>query len=351
MNNPYKVYAHEDKALMDYLSKDVLLNYISEEKIFSLVFGFEPEEYMFYTSPLRPGDTEAGAYFERYYYNKESSKLLFKDWADPIQNRYDCFDMVQRYFNLPTFKSTLQFIKTTLIDGKNLVKREKKELENYKESKGKTLLQCALTNFTLEDKYFWEPYGITSTQLKEDCVSRVSRYFYQKASEEYRTITNCYNQSYVYEEFKSGNKKIYSPYNKKKFITNCGANDIGGLNSIKYPYQDKQIIISKSYKDCRVLRNLGYNSIWFQNEGMIPDSDLLVNILNGYGEIIVFFDNDETGIKASIKLVEVLKTLFTSHITSLHLPFYLLNEKIKDPSDLYKERGQQELIDFLESNL
>lgn len=346
----YKV-TIEDVALMDYIDKDVILQYTSEEQIFSLVFGYEPEEYQFTTSPLR-NDTIAGAYFERYYYSRDKSKLLFKDWADPNKRLYDCFDMVQAFFGLSSFKSTLQFIKAKLIDGKPLEKIIRKENPSFKKNEGRTLLCCSTRGFNIEDKHFWEPYGITSSQLQEDKVFRVSRYFTQKPSEDYRTVQVCYTQTYVYTEFKSGNKKLYSPYKSNKFITNCSKNDIGGLLTIKSPDISNILIITKSYKDCRVLRNMGYNSVWFQNEGMYPDEELLRNLVAGYEYVVILFDNDETGVIAASKLHDIIESYeLNDSVTSLHLPFYLLNEGIKDPSDLYKAKGIKELNEFLITNI
>ena len=36
--------------------------------------------------------------------------------------------------------------------------------------------------------------------------------------------------------------------------------------------------ITKSYKDCRVLRNLGLNSIWLQNEVAIPSRNIFEDL-------------------------------------------------------------------------
>jgi len=44
---------------------------------------------------------------------------------------------------------------------------------------------------------------------------------------------------------------------------------------------------------------------WFQNEGIIPHDFVFISLLNRFNEIIVFFDNDDAGITASIK-----KTIF-----------------------------------------
>lgn len=348
--NLFEVTGNEDSALIDYIDKDVILQYTSEEKIFSLVFGYEPEEYEYVVSPFRDDDNP-GAYFETYYYDKDTSKLLFKDWGDPNKRLYDCFDAVQVYYGLPNFKSTLQFIKANLLDGKPLIKRERVENKGFKINNSRTIIQCSTRTFDLNDKNFWEPYGITSQQLKEDRVFRASRYFIQKPNEELKTLQICYSQTYVYAEFKSGNKKLYTPYKKNRFITNCNQNDIGGLLTLIDPSQNDTLIITKSYKDCRVLRNLGYNSIWFQSENIFPDKDLIIPIIKDYRQVIIFFDNDETGVKSAEKYKHEIFNLVNSVVTTLHLPFYLLDEKIKDASDMYKHKGKEELENFLNSNI
>lgn len=348
--NLYKVTGIEDSALLNSLDKEVILQYTSEEEIFSLVFDFEPVEYQTTTSPIRK-DSIPGAYFERFYYSKDRSKLLFKDWADPNKNIYDCFDIVQIYFGLNGFKETLQFVKEKLIDGKPLIKRDKKIITNFINKKGHTEIYCSTTNYSIEDKLFWSPYGIKSNHLLEDKVFKTSKYYIQKPGEEYRTSSVCYSPTYVYTEFQSGNKKLYSPYKTKRFITNCTKNDIGGLLTYIPPSHESTLIITKSYKDCRVLRNMGYNSIWLQNEGMIPDLEILLPLVIDFDNVIIFFDNDETGVKASEKLVDILQNYVMGNVYSLHLPFYLYEEKIKDPSDMYKIKGEKELELFLTSNI
>src|SRR4029077_4179226 len=85
-------------------------------------------------------------------------------------------------------------------------------------------------------------------------------------------------------------------------------NDVGNYNNL--PPEGELLIITKSYKDHRVLRNVGYNNvIWFQNEGCIPDRWILNNLVRRFKRIIVLFDSDYSGTMAAIKLCNILNVI------------------------------------------
>ena len=159
-----------------------------------------------------------------------------------------------------------------------------------------------------------------------------------------------YNICYAYTDFENDKKKLYQPYAEKrnKWFTNCGKNDVGNINSIKIPDQKKLLIITKSYKDCRVLRNQGLNSVWFQNEGMFPTDEKMISLLQPFKKSIIFFDNDPTGIASSAALKEKIQELgFNTKVISLPESFFI--NKIKDISDLYAAKGKIEVQNFLKS--
>lgn len=325
-----------------FMDKNEILSYVSEQEIYELVFGFKPEEFDKVCSPLRV-DFTPGAYFER---TPTDNRLFFKDWGDPKKSLHDCFDVVQRYFNLPNFYQTLNFVKEHLIDGKKLVKRNL--ISHTPKTPKKTDISFQARAYLLADKIYWEKYEITRQQLLEDRVMAVSKI--KIVGKKGTNISTPYTPCYAYTEFDSGNKKLYFPYREgsKRFLTNCSKNDIGGLHNLDL--DDPQLIITKSYKDYRVLKNQGYNCVWFQNEGMTPDMEFLDPLISSFSDVIIFFDNDKTGIEASIKLVEKLQMTYGKGY-SLYLPIELLTEGIKDPSDLIAKKGRQELLNFLNSNI
>lgn len=328
-----------------YIDKEKILSYVSEEEIFELVFGFKPEEYQYTCSPFR-NDNNPGCWFERGFKN---GKLLFIDFGDPYHHVEDCFGCVKRFFNLPNFYQSLLFIKEHLIDGVQKVERVAKIEKPLFLPQDRKRVEIYITprNFIQSDRIFWSKYGITRLQLTSDKVIPV-RKFALIGSKKGDIVSTVYTNCYAYTNFPENRKKLYFPYKKDKgrFITNCTQNDIGGLASLS---ESEQIVITKSYKDYRVLRNQGVNVIWFQNEGMIPDDNILIPLLQRFKDIVVFFDNDSTGITASNKLVEIIKN-FGMKARSIMLPIELLEEHVKDASDTYYLKGEDYLKNFLKDN-
>ena len=338
-----------------FISKGKILEYVSEKDIFELVFGFKPEEFEYVTSPFRE-DMSPGCWFE---VDLNTNKLRFTDFADSRIIRgvkmmnIDCFDAVKIYYDLPSFYKTLEFIKAKLIDGKDIkhdIVVHKAVTHQKRVDKKKVKILISTRDFYLPDKCFWlDRYGITKENLIEDKVFPIRKFKLINTKSGDHTF-RTEDIAYAYTEFKSGNKKIYRPYKKdnKKFITNCNADDIGGMNTkVK---SGRLLIITKSYKDYRVLRNLGLNVRWLQNEGMFPKSTDFWDLLNNFDKVIVFFDNDEAGIKAMETLVLLInERLNNNKAEGLHLPVTLLEKGITDPSDMVHKINEKELINFLKS--
>jgi len=340
----YKESTDEIKV-RNFLSKDKILELIDEDSIFELVFGHKPEEHEYTTSPFRD-DKSPGCYFEY----STSGRLKFVDWASDyyVNNTkmvsMDCFDAVKIYYNLPNFYQTLLFVYNHLIKGEELTARPSKNLKERIE-KIETDILIETREFNHIDANYWNKYKISSQNLKDDKVFAV-RKFRINSNKSSGKITYPYKPTYAYTDFNSNKKKLYCPTGSKKFkfITNCGKNDIGGVSSLSHTKDN--LIITKSYKDCRVIKNQGYDVVWFQNEGMFPDIFILLQVVSGYKEIIVFFDNDRAGIEASSKLVEYLTPLGLK-VRDIFLP----DLSIKDPSDLVHYKSEEDLVQFLNAKI
>lgn len=336
-----------------FISKKNILDYVSEADIYELVFGFKPTEYKYTTSPFRT-DSNPGCWFET---DISTNKLRFVDFANEEtinsinMNNIDCFDAVQIYFELGNFYKTLEFIEDKLIKGKNITKKPRQNIIVEKEEKRDVIINTDTKLYNSRDGRFWSAYGITKQNLIDDKVFSIKRY--NLLNTKYGDILKrTYEPCYSFTNFKDNRKKLYLPFQKgkKRFITNCKADDVGELNSL--PDFGEQLIISKSYKDCRVLRNFNLNSVWFQNEGMIPSYEVIIDLCRRFKNIIVFFDNDDAGIKAGLKVTNHINTLYRKKATHLYLPEYLNSEYyITDPSDLYKKRGKKHLEQFITEKL
>jgi len=335
-----------------YIDKDLILEKVSQEEIFEFAYGIKVELYKNICSPIRENDTRPKCYFEYY-----GDTLHFVDWGSN-RVRSDCFNAVQDAFKISFYKSLLvinEYFDLGIGQATGLptpkknkplsITREPKVVKNFNKIEVKTR---KFNNTT--DKSFWSNrYQISLKNLEEDNVFPIVWYkVFSKRMQEYVTIRPN-TRSYAIYSREGDRFKIYTPDAKGrgKFVTNCVQNDIGSIDSLTY--ESENLVITKSYKDCRVLRNFGIESIWLQNEGMTPDDDILFPVIQKYNKVFIFFDNDQTGLNTSFNLAEHINRNFENKAFSITLPLELLKFGIKDPSDLIHRKGKEPLKHFLDT--
>lgn len=331
------------------LTTDEILKRVTEEEIFSIVIKEEIqlEKDSYYVAPYR-NDNLPGCYFHRY-----NEILYFVDFADSENRQKNCFSFISRCFNLD-YNDTLEYVnnyfKLGLGSSENNVKSTLNIVKTIQKSELKPkinkFIQYLARPFNIKDKLFWSKYEISREQLIEDKVVPIS--LYRTVSNKGKIFSiNPPDIMYAYTDFPDNKVKIYRPKGnkKEKWITNCNQNDVGSINNL--PETGELLIISKSYKDCRVLRNQKLNCVWFQNEGMLPSQDILTMLCERFKQIIVWFDNDQAGITNGRIVTNYINSIVPNKARLIFLPPILLQEKIKDPSDLISKKGKDELLLFL----
>lgn len=317
------------------LTTKSVLEQFSQEQIFSIVFGTNFSLNTKICSPFR-GDTNPGCYFE--YYNQ---KLWFIDFAD-IKIRRDCFEVVKDFYKL-SFQDTLKFICSVLSTNSltTAVKIEKYPEKLSQEERHFNII-FKRREFNQLDKEYWFPYKITREQLSNDKVFPI---YWYKTQNFYKGdfIIRPFNITFAFTDFISGNIKIYNPLTKNKkskWFTNCNENDIGNLNNI--PKLGNTLIITKSYKDCRVIKNCDFPSIWLQNEVVIPkNSRNLYEAMLRFTNVYTLFDNDNTGQQFTKNFTLFYKEQFNLELKNLFIPVHLG----KDPSEMQKNtKNLKELL-------
>jgi|SRR6187402_211231 len=332
------------------LTPEEILCRVSEEDIFSIIIKEEiiEDKGAFYKAPYR-NDEIADCYFTRY-----DGHLRFIDFAD-YQRAKTCFGLLQRAYNI-SYREAMELINNhfKLGLGDNLEKTKEVVIENdcvEEEKIVKSFKERVITylprQFDYKDKQFWDKYGITKQNLIDDKVVPVE--IYRSTNRKGETFTiRCFDICYAYTDFENNKVKIYRPHaitKEAKWFTNCSQNDVGSLQHL--PQEGELLIISKSYKDCRVLRNMGLNSCWFQNEGMIPGTAIIEDLSKRFKKILVWFDNDSAGMTNSRIVIQYINSIHPDKAKNIMLPPRLLTEQIKDPSDFYASKGKEELIKFL----
>lgn len=336
------------------LNVNEILKRVSEEEIFGIAIQEDIvlDKGAKYLAPYRTDE------IPECYFEKHNGVLRFVDFANGTGSpSLNCFQFIQKLHNVD-FKKALEVINESLSLGlgDNLGKAKKISYEhNHVEEKNvkKVFKERVITilprQYNYKDKQFWSKYEISSENLIEDNVIAVELYKSISKTGQHFSVRPT-DICYAYTEFESGKSKIYRPYASKdaKWFTNCNQNNIGSVSHL--PDRGKTLIISKSYKDSRVIRNQDIPSIWFQNEGQIPSRSVIKPILDRFESVVVWFDNDNTGITNSRVVVSYLNEVSGRDIArSIMLPPRLLPLGIKDPSDCIAIDGKGSLLKFLKN--
>jgi 5S rRNA maturation endonuclease (ribonuclease M5) len=303
---------------------------IPQEEIFKMVIGEYPDLNKTYRSPIR-FDNNPNCYFEWY-----NGVLYFVDWAGKRVNS-NPVQLVQDYFRLGNFYDAVDFIYKN-ISSTNIVRVDPIK---YSKKQTKTTIIPIYRNWDLRDKLYWQRFKIKKKELIDDLVFPVKNAIVIKSNITkkifFRDVAYCITVD-------KDCYKIYRPFQDKNFkwLSNTNKNLIGSIQ--KLTNKSDLLIITKSYKDCRVIRNLGYESVWFMSENSIPDTYLLSYLTRIYQKIIIFFDNDSAGREFSNRLYYIFKEM-SSSILIKRIESNIIGKK--DISEMIHYKGEDYVIDFL----
>jgi len=324
-----------------------VLQKITQEEIFEFVLE-QPFSYSHkYLSPFRD-DKRPGCRFEE----RPDGAIVFVDFGERLRNpkkvHRSCFSMVMDKFGVSMNGAVTKIcehfgLTTNLEDYKPITVSKLYKVKDHNGSP-ETIIKYNAKIPTKSDVKYWSNFLIKIEEIESDNVFCVKS-FSIKNEKGYRIITpysNCYAMDFV------DTVKIYQPYNERyKWITNCTENNIGNIDNL--PPTGDELIIQKSYKDHRVLRNLsmGLNVIWFQNEGCTPDTYILKNLAERFKLITVFFDADESGILAALRIWEIFNNIRPGCCRIVHMPILIGRPILKDPSAFINKEGRNDLIQVL----
>jgi len=319
------------------LTKENLLNFISQEEIFERYLGFPVNVKEKYRNPLRQ-DKTPGCVF---YYEK-NGKLYFSDKAHRDFGG-DCFNIAQLRLGTKDFYDTLRVVNSDfrvglddgyILDYQPIPRIERPKINRMeKEKKIVTHFDVMHEDFTQFDLDYWNQFGITDKILKRYEVSHATSLWIGDGFVHRYSLSD---PMYAYS-FGKGVYKIYRPFANKpdKFRTNMLSGQIQGFDQLNY--KGTLLIITSSMKDVMTLEALGYNAIALNGEGANISTEEINKLEQRYDNILVFYNNDVPGIKAAKKLVE------QHNLSSIWLP----EGGPKDPSDFYKLNGRQALVDIM----
>lgn len=327
------------------ITPEQLLQKVTQQEIFEFILK---EPFVFgnrYISPLRE-DTSPDCRFEE----RADGTIIFVDFGEKYLTGHthrSCFGMVMDAFKVSISGAVRilcsQFgLSTSSNDYQPVAKAQYHKIEGDRVI---TDISYTAKTASKSDIWYWSQYLIRIGQLAQDNVHCISRYTV-KNNKGFFTI-HTYKFAYAYDFI--DRVKIYQPYKEKyKWTTNCDEDNIGNFDNL--PPTGDELIIQKSYKDHRVLRNMDMSLyvVWFQNEGCVPSMDILKNLTERFTLITIFYDNDEDGIKAAEKLVAIFNMIKEGCARMIYLPRKRKHKQLhgaylKDPAAFINKEGKNNL--------
>lgn len=307
------------------LSKEAILEKASQEEIMRYYIGVDFTVNKAFRSPLRKDQVPSFV-----VYALSNGELRFKDFNGA---QGSCFDLVMIMYKA-SFVEALEIInrdfnlKLNGSSGNTSYQRQYKEYKPNKIEYHKKLLQFKPQLFTEKDKEYWGSYKITSQTLEKYNVFSAKYIFLDK-----NLILRYSNYNPIYCYKFDNNVKVYRPFANKgeyKWMSNVTKDNIQGYDALDYSRDT--LIVTKSLKDVMCLHEMGFSSIAPQAEGNRNQYEAIETIAMSFDNVIILFDNDDTGVKGANQLDEYLsmssKVVFIKNISN-----------VKDISDHVKLHG------------
>ena len=319
----------------EYIKEERLKFYLKDEQIYQFYFG-DIELGKKYHSPLRESDPNPSLVFMVY-----GEKLYWKDFGHISANpSHDSIGFVQELVSFQegsniTRAEAVDIIFTQLVEEARAPKRVKRLKE-----KVLNFYDVEYRDINKDEMSFWNKLHIYERDLNKFNVKAVAGLF-----------NNCSfirssmqdDPMFVYLTSNRDTFKVYRPYAKEKINKFKGINNGGILEGWEaLPAFGDMCLINSSLKDTIVCTKAGYPGCNSTSETSFKTLLTKVRELNSrFKKVVVFFDNDNTGITAANRLK---KEIGWDYI-------YLPESWSKDPSDLVKQDGNYfNLIRFLDYN-
>lgn len=300
-----------------------LNTFISDEEILLKYFG----EYELDKHYLCPFVEETVPSFIISYYNNRLVWRRFGLYDRPMS----AIDFVMVKFNL-SFKDAInKCFREINVDNTEILKTITIPVETSK--------TCGI-NY-VEDWYpweldYWKDYHFDKKILKKyeiyPCTGywiNQFRWHYSKKNDPLFVYMHGLNSWTGYRPLAKNKLDKFRKHNIK--------NHIMGMENL--PNEGDLLFITKSYKDLITLNLIGLNAIAVHTERVYIDHNIITNLKKRFKHIYVVFDNDKTGIDASM--------FFTKEygLNYYNIPSNCIG--CKDPADLSKIQG----LDALEKSI
>ncbi len=271
-------------------SLENILKHTTEYDIFRYYLGKNFEIGKVIKSPLRKDTNPSFGIFR----SNKDNVLLFKDFGTGETG--DCVKLVSLLLNI-NYKQALEDIYNNVVLNNNIPITEIGEKVSKSPKDSYTTILIKERKFNKYDEEYWSQYGITEEDLKNGLICPISKFWInEKVFEFSNKPPNIGYAIRIFDRY-----KIYMPLSSNnRFLTNANSYYIYGYELL--PEGIENLIITKSAKDCLVLKKYGIYSISTQSETQdIPE--VIINTLKSrFKNIAILYDNDTTGINNASKI-------------------------------------------------
>lgn len=219
----------------------------------------------------------------------------YKDFATGDDG--SCFDLVMKLFNL-SFVEALEKINsdfTLMLDTVQKPQQSNRQLTQITPK-----FEIKKKAFTAEEKAFWGKFGIDEQTLKNYNVSSLNEFSTtSKIGNPYTTKSSSEKFIFAYEN--QDWVKLYKPLDEKKYkFQYLGTKEQGYIFGWKQlPEKGDLLIITGGEKDVMTLAAKGFNAITLNSETATLSKTIVDELKLRFIQILVLYDNDDTGIKQS----------------------------------------------------
>lgn len=305
------------------LTKDQIFSTISDKQIYeyylNVSIGVEKKVICCFHQDTKPSLS---------FYVSVDGELKYKCFGCGVQGNSINFIKLLFGINYPQSLRKLQLdFNLTSSNVPVRVERIEQTIINYRKSD--TTIIPVLKLFTAADDDYWSRYGITLHMLLDYNVNACERVFLVKEGI-YKQVMEYSKTNPVYCYNVNNRYKIYRPLDttNHKWLNTTTSGDVQGMAQLAS--SGDICFITSSLKDVMCLKLLGYNAIALESEGANMLPKMFDYLCSTYKKIIIFYDNDNPGIKYGSVLSAKLG------IDYIHIPIIY---KEKDISDFIEHHG------------
>jgi hypothetical protein len=279
--------------------------------------------------------------------------LLYTDFGE---GSYRSISYVMRKFDLEYIDALIkinndfnlglgqnQYIKINAKENSEINTEIKKIIAPEFKERLRTIIYIKEREWIQRDVDYWSQYKIPIKLLTEYNIKSISHYWIINNKGEKMYTNNSIGFSYDYYWNNSiFLRKLYFPLAMKdyKWVSNVDNTVIQGWN--KLPKEGGDILfITKSFKDIMIFKLLGYWAIAPNNEKSFIPEKVFEKLKLRWKRIILWYDNDETGIIKSTEFSKKYK------IENYYNPI----GSEKDPSDFVKSNNLQAFNELVKTNI